>query len=57
LEPRGLVLEEIAPGIDVRKDILDQAEFEIFVDPNLREMDKRIFLDQPLNLREELLRQ
>ncbi len=57
LEPRGLVLEEVAPGIDVRKDVLGQAEFEIFVDPNLREMDKRIFLDKPLNLREEFLRQ
>lgn len=55
LEPRGLVLEEVAPGIDVRRDILDQAEFEIFVAEQLREMDRRIFLEPPIGLRQELL--
>ncbi len=57
LESRGLVLEEIAPGIDFERDILNQAEFKIFIDDPLKEMDRRIFADQPLNLREELLQQ
>ena len=57
LEPRGIVLEEIAPGVDLRHDILERAEFEIFVDDNLKEMDRRIFLDQPMGMRDILLSQ
>jgi len=37
------VLIEIAPGIDLQKDILDQMEFEPIIDDALKEMDKRIF--------------
>lgn len=41
-------LIEIAPGIDLQKDVLDQMEFEPVVSPYLKEMDKRIFLDKPM---------
>lgn len=41
-------LIEIAPGIDLQKDVLDQMEFEPVVSPYLKEMDKRIFLDRPM---------
>ncbi|WEG13419.1 acyl CoA:acetate/3-ketoacid CoA transferase [Pullulanibacillus sp. KACC 23026] len=41
----GLVLTEIAPGIDLRQDILDQMEFEPMIASNLKEMDPSIFQD------------
>jgi len=42
-------LIEIAPGVDLQKDILDQMEFEPVVSPNLRVMDPRIFKDEKMN--------
>ena len=47
----GLVLTEIAPGVDIKRHILDQMEFEPLVSPDLREMPKEIFIDLPLNLK------
>jgi propionate CoA-transferase len=38
-------LIEIAPGLDVQKDIIDQMEFTPAISPNLKEMDPRIFTD------------
>jgi acyl CoA:acetate/3-ketoacid CoA transferase len=43
LTPEGIVLTEIAPGIDLQANILDQAEFPLIVSPGLREMDRRLF--------------
>jgi propionate CoA-transferase len=42
-EKEGIVLTEIAPGIDLQKDVLDQMEFRPLVSENLKLMDKRIF--------------
>lgn len=53
--PKGLKLLEVAPGIDIQKDILDQSEFEIIVDDDLRLMDQRIFEVEPMNLRKDLV--
>lgn len=39
----GLVLTEIAPGVDLQKDILDQMEFKPIVSPDLKLMDAGIF--------------
>jgi propionate CoA-transferase len=39
----GLVLVEIAPGIDLEKDVLAHMEFRPVVSPNLKKMDARIF--------------
>ncbi len=50
----GLRLTEIAPGIDVQRDILDQMGFTPLVDePDM--MDARIFADEPMGLRVDLL--
>jgi len=50
----GLELIEIAPGIDIEKDILAQMNFEpIMLD--VKEMDARIFRQKPMNLRKQLL--
>lgn len=43
LDSEGLVLEEIAPGIDLQKDILAQMSFQPRISENLKIMDERIF--------------
>lgn len=50
LTPEGLLLTEIAPGIDLQKDVLDQMEFMPLVAENLRLMDERIFREGPMGL-------
>lgn len=50
LTPEGLVMEEIAPGVDCRRDVLDQSEFPIQVSPDLKLMDSRLFQIEPLFL-------
>ena len=45
-----LVLTEIAPGIDLVRDILDQVDAEIVVDPALVEMDRRIFRTEAMGI-------
>eukprot|EP00979_Chaetoceros_neogracilis_P008307 scaffold1853_cov287-Chaetoceros_neogracile.AAC.9 len=38
-----LELIEIAPGIDLQKDVLDQIDFDPIVSPRLKKMDERIY--------------
>ncbi|MEM7214351.1 MAG: acyl CoA:acetate/3-ketoacid CoA transferase [Pseudomonadota bacterium] len=54
LTPEGLELVEIAPGIDLQKDILDQMDFAPVV-RNPGEMDARIFNERTMKLRKEML--
>ena len=46
----GLMLTEIAPGVDLEKDILDKMEFKPLISPDLKLMDERIFIDRPMGL-------
>jgi propionate CoA-transferase len=46
-----LRLIEIAPGIDLQRDVLDHMEFRPLVAEGLRPMDTRIFAAGPMNLR------
>ena len=41
---------EIAPGIDLQKDVLDQCDIELAVSPSLKTMDAAIFTDAPFGL-------
>ena len=50
LTPDGLLLTEIAPGIDLQKDVLDQMEFMPLISENLRLMDERIFREGRMGL-------
>ncbi len=55
LTPQGLELIEVAPGIDIGRDIFAQMDFEPIVRGTPREMDPAIFLPAPIGLRERLL--
>lgn len=45
----GMVLTEIAPGIRLKEDVLDQMGFEPVVSPELKLMDGRIFIPRKMN--------
>jgi propionate CoA-transferase len=47
---RGLEVLEIAPGVDLERDVLDQAEIPLTVSPDLAEMDPRLFRPPPMGL-------
>ncbi|MCJ8150409.1 acyl CoA:acetate/3-ketoacid CoA transferase [Shinella sedimenti] len=50
LTPDGIVLTEIAPGIDLQAHILDQSEFDLIVSPDVKVMDAALFTDAPIGL-------
>ena len=50
LTPEGIVLTEIAPGVDLHANILDQSEFPLIVSPGLREMDLKLFDPRKMGL-------
>ncbi|HTQ00968.1 MAG TPA: acyl CoA:acetate/3-ketoacid CoA transferase [Casimicrobiaceae bacterium] len=50
----GMLLDEVAPGIDIACDILAQMDFAPIVD-RPRVMDPRIFRDEPMQLEDTLL--
>jgi acyl CoA:acetate/3-ketoacid CoA transferase len=43
LRPEGLVVTEVAPGIDVKRDVLAQAKAKLTVAADLKIMDARLF--------------
>jgi propionate CoA-transferase len=47
---KGLTLEEIAPGLDMEKDIFPFMEFRPHVSDHLKNMDARIFHDRKMEL-------
>lgn len=53
LRPEGVTLIEIAPGIDLKKDILGQMEFIPNISDDLKVMDERIFRDGIMGLSAE----
>ncbi|OAT85592.1 acyl CoA:acetate/3-ketoacid CoA transferase [Desulfotomaculum copahuensis] len=50
LGPRGLELVEIAPGIDLERDILSQMNFKPVISPHLKLMDSCIFRTTAMGL-------
>lgn len=50
LEQDGPVLTEVAPGIDIDRDILAAMDFRPKVSSTLKMMDARIFDEKPMNL-------
>ncbi|NJD25914.1 MAG: acyl CoA:acetate/3-ketoacid CoA transferase [Betaproteobacteria bacterium] len=51
----GLELIEIAPGVDLQRDILDKMDFMPIMHAEPALMDSRIFHEEPMNIRPEML--
>jgi propionate CoA-transferase len=50
LAEHGIRLVEVAPGIDVRRDVLERIAFRVEVADDLKTMDPRLFNDGPMGL-------
>ena len=50
LRAEGPVLTEIAPGVDLKKNILEQMEFTPVIAGDLKEMNPALFCEQPFGL-------
>jgi propionate CoA-transferase len=50
LGENGLELIEIAPGIDIERDVIARMEFRPAISPNLKTMDERLFRPAPMGL-------
>lgn len=48
--PDGLTVTEVAPGVDVRRDVVERAGFPLRVSPRLAVMDPRLFRAEPIGL-------
>ena len=55
LTKEGVTLIEIAPGIDLEKDILSHMAFKPIISKNLKLMDERIFKDEKMNIKDDFL--
>lgn len=53
LRPEGPVLTEIAPGIDLQRDVLDLMDFQPVISPSLSVMDSALFQPEPCGLAEQ----
>ncbi|WP_187632934.1 MULTISPECIES: acyl CoA:acetate/3-ketoacid CoA transferase [Paraburkholderia] len=50
LTKQGLEVIEVAPGIDLNRDVLEQADFPLIVSPHLKTMNAAIFSESPYGL-------
>ena len=50
LTPDGVMLVEIAPGVDLEKDVLSKMEFKPIISPDLKTMDIRLFREAKMGL-------
>ena len=55
LTPDGLELIEIAPGVDLERDVLAHVGFAPIIDGEPKLMDERLFRDEPIGLKDDLL--
>jgi propionate CoA-transferase len=55
LHKEGMVLTEIAPGVDLEKDILAHMDFKPVISPNLKTMDDCIFRDEVMGIKPQIL--
>jgi propionate CoA-transferase len=54
LEDDGVVLTEVAPGIDVERDVLARMQFKPRVAEQLRTIDARVYSDGPMGMAADL---
>ncbi len=53
LTAEGLEVLEIAPGLDLERDVLARMEFHPRISPDLRQMDPRIFAERAMGLSQQ----
>jgi propionate CoA-transferase len=51
LTPQGVTVSEIAPGVDLQRDILGRANFPLRIADNLKPMEAALFNPEPFGLR------
>jgi propionate CoA-transferase len=51
LTPQGIVLTEIAPGVELQANIIDQSEIQLIISPQLKTMDAKLFNAATLGLK------
>ena len=50
LTPKGLMLKEVAPGVDLERDVLSKMAFKPLMPRRLEEMDGALFRPEPVRL-------
>lgn len=55
LTTKGMRLIEVAPGVDIERDILAHMDFTPVIEGDPKKMDGRIFGEEPMGLKNELL--
>ncbi len=55
MREEGLTLIEIAPGVDLQTQVLDQMDFVPKIAEDLKLMDRRLFLDRPMGLYKDVM--
>jgi propionate CoA-transferase len=50
LTPDGLLVTEIAPGVDLERHVLAEADIPLKVAPDLKIMEARLFEPEPMGL-------
>jgi acyl CoA:acetate/3-ketoacid CoA transferase len=51
----GLILEEIAPGIDMEKDVISKMNFKPLIACPVKVMDERLFKEGRIGMRDEIM--
>jgi propionate CoA-transferase len=54
LTPGGLLLTEVAPGVDLDRDVLGKMEYKPRVARSIKEMERRLFVPEPMQLSKSL---
>ena len=55
LTTQGIILEEVAPGMDIDKDILSKMGFRPIMGSAIREMDEKLFNEGKVGMRDEII--
>jgi len=51
LKPEGMVLTEVAPGVEIERDITPVVQFGFKISEQLQEMDARLFRPEPMGIK------
>ena len=55
LAKEGVILEEVAPGVDIDKDIISKMSFVPIHSSSVKKMDERLFYDGKMGAREKII--